>query len=894
MRGNSLFPNRWRVLLWVFPCCLVLPAQILTVDPQKNISFDVAGATAAYSLDASIAEASAENGRVSIAGIIPGKTHIVVISASDVQTFELLVTTPPPHYPPGFAMPIDGQEATQSGDHEARYISSPGQIQDQLDFVKIHGNDRTSVHIVETHLVGPIELGQPRTALSSLSYQVITPRRNITLVDQYVDESPLTLNGAIVRGFHMRQDNWFLHADYSSVFAFQGLFLPTQPELAAGGGYRHSLTESSSVVASYYHFQIPASDTIGHSGDVATLSYRYIPSDKFWLIAEAGISHGIGGAGQLYYQTDRDSLVGHVRFEPMLFASLGTNNLQGFHADASWTRHFTNKFDLTLTFYNNNLALPNLKESTTSSTANLRDQLTPHWYVFGGASTSRLQTNVLLSPVIQNLTLPAGLAFQSKHFGATGQYQFAVTPGQEGGDQFRVSLHSDLGHFSFTGNAEQDTAVPSLSFIPGKAAGLQQELNQLGIRATSVQQVDDLLSSNSFLIAAGYIKGATINLVPALTQFGGTASWVSPGLHPRQVSYSALFNDNHLMQGSTQDVGHTVSYSQNITHSDDVALTCSVFAAQSPGTLWEYTPIFFLSWKHQFQLVPRFIVPGRRGTISGNIFQDDESKGVWEQGMRPMSEVEVELDDRRHTITGTDGSYRFPGVPRGTHRIAVIYRSKDPYFFTTASDVEADEDATVNFGIGHSLSGLMGQVVNDAGQGVAGVIVVIRNGDSKWSAATEADGSIFVARLAAGMYNVQLDEDSLPMGYSTKGLVESQQVAVGASSPGKATFTIRAFRSISGRVLSYDSKLGQYVPVIGALLTVKDRRLTSVTDPAGRYLFQDLAAGSYTISAQNTTQSSTRTLRLGAQPVALTNVDFQTGASRLPEILAPEEPPDNP
>lgn len=104
MRGNSLFPNRWRVLLWVFPCCLVLPAQILTVDPQKNISFDVAGATAAYSLDASIAEASAENGLVSIAGIIPGKTHIVVISSSDVQTFELLVTTPPPHYPPGFAM----------------------------------------------------------------------------------------------------------------------------------------------------------------------------------------------------------------------------------------------------------------------------------------------------------------------------------------------------------------------------------------------------------------------------------------------------------------------------------------------------------------------------------------------------------------------------------------------------------------------------------------------------------------------------------------------------------------------------------------------------------------------------------------------------------------------
>jgi len=147
--------------------------------------------------------------------------------------------------------------------------------------MKIHGDDRTHVHIVETNLLGPLAPGQSRIALSSASYQIVTPRRDITLVDQYVDESPLVLNGSVVRGFHMRQDNWFVHAGYTTVAAFQGLFLPTQPELIAGGGYRHALSTNSSVTASFYHIRIPASDLIGHSGDVGSLSYKYstgIPS----------------------------------------------------------------------------------------------------------------------------------------------------------------------------------------------------------------------------------------------------------------------------------------------------------------------------------------------------------------------------------------------------------------------------------------------------------------------------------------------------------------------------------------------------------------------------------------------------------------------------------------
>ena len=86
-------------------------------------------------------------------------------------------------------------------------------------------------------------------------------------------------------------------------------------------------------------------------------------------------------------------------------------------------------------------------------------------------------------------------------------------------------------------------------------------------------------------------------------------------------------------------------------------------------------------------------------------------------------------------------------------------------------------------------------------------------------------------------------------------------------------------RSISGRVLRYETQAGRYVPVTQAQVLLRERGLTMMTDAEGRYLFHDLAAGSYTLSLPNQppaqTQVAPRTVRLGDQPVDVRNVDFQ-------------------
>jgi tetratricopeptide (TPR) repeat protein len=74
---------------------------------------------------------------------------------------------------------------------------------------------------------------------------------------------------------------------------------------------------------------------------------------------------------------------------------------------------------------------------------------------------------------------------------------------------------------------------------------------------------------------------------------------------------------------------------------------------------------------------------------------------------------------------------------------------------------------------------------------------------------------------------------------------------------------------------------------------LREPGLAAITDLLGRYLFRDLAAGAYTLSVRNEPQTPSQTVRLGSQPIDLTNVDFQlvrTGASEAPAPMATPVP----
>src|ERR1700757_2757474 len=94
----------------------------LSVGYQKTVQINVSGATAAYSLDSNIVDASASNGIVEILGKAPGSTNIVVVTPAGVQTIPITVPVPPPVLPPGFEPP-ERVNAAETGNYEFRYNS---------------------------------------------------------------------------------------------------------------------------------------------------------------------------------------------------------------------------------------------------------------------------------------------------------------------------------------------------------------------------------------------------------------------------------------------------------------------------------------------------------------------------------------------------------------------------------------------------------------------------------------------------------------------------------------------------------------------------------------------------------------------------------------------------
>ena len=90
--------------------------------------------------------------------------------------------------------------------------------------------------------------------MTSASYQIISPARDVTLLDQLVTNSPLTVDGSIVRGFHLREGNFFFHGGYTSTAAFENLIFPTQKEGVAGIGYRFAAGSHAFVMPNVYYF----------------------------------------------------------------------------------------------------------------------------------------------------------------------------------------------------------------------------------------------------------------------------------------------------------------------------------------------------------------------------------------------------------------------------------------------------------------------------------------------------------------------------------------------------------------------------------------------------------------------------------------------------------------
>jgi hypothetical protein len=819
----------------------------ISLQAGKVVKLPAASATAAYATDPLYADVSLEDGFVTVEGKFAGHTEIIIVGGSNVQDIPVDVTAAPPSYPPGFTQPLATATGPTTGTYEALYSSEQQQVQNILDETTQGPTLTTQLHVLTATLFAP-QPGESRMVLPSAFYRVTTRKWDLTLLDQTVANSPLTVNGSTLRGIHFQSGRWLFHAGYETLASFHGFLLPVQTEGAVGAGYIIPLGSNSHLTPNFYYFyQSGQGLTTGHPGGVASLLYEYRRKQGPQLSAEIGAGHGLAGAVQFQDSKPNSSLMFNVVEKPGEFHSLSINNIPGLQSDLTWNRLVTSIFSNSVSFSDNRLLLPENRQNNLTSSETLLARLSSKWSVSTGATYSAFsQTGGAGDYSISSVTLPENISFDLRHFGASFQYGYTWnSQGFAAGQDFRPSIRASADAFSWTAFAEYQTEAIAVDSLYSDIPGLQAELEALGLTASNPAQIQALLQDSTFLEALGLSPGTQLDLIPSRTEVGGNLNWSSRRAANHQVNLGVIYTrDNSTLTGS-KNWEYDASYIRQFGRKYNLSMTASLLDFTVSGQS-KFYPVVEVGFRRSFSGPPSFLARHKYGTISGTVFEDYEGRGMYRQGAPPLPGVEVVLDGSERTVTDSVGHYSFSHVSSGQHFVEVNFHSDKPFWFTGPSRMAATIDVPANLGIRFAAAELIAYLKNDADAGVEGAQITVTGTTQRVETRSDAQGRIAVPGLGAGEYEVAVDPDSVPAGYYVEDL-KPQRISLQNGTPSRLDFQIRALRSVTGQATVYDTKAGRYVPAAGVPVELRELSRTTVTDALGKFRFSDLPAGDFTV-----------------------------------------------
>src|SRR5207253_10331449 len=163
------------------------------------------------------------------------------------------------------------------------------------------GDRRTQIHLINVHYFRE-RFDRSANAFPSAWYRVTTPDRQLTILDEFVDVSPLTLHNVQLRGVHLEQRNLELHAGYAAATMYEDVFLPSDRRWTAGAGYRIERGDTSWIPTLYGFFSEPRG-TSARRGVVAAMIAEHRGGEAFFARAELGVARSAGGSAELRYDT---------------------------------------------------------------------------------------------------------------------------------------------------------------------------------------------------------------------------------------------------------------------------------------------------------------------------------------------------------------------------------------------------------------------------------------------------------------------------------------------------------------------------------------------------------------------------------------------------------------
>jgi hypothetical protein len=821
----------------------IASAENVTLRVAETVTIEIAGTTAAYAVDPAIADVTtASGGRVTITGRSAGTTQIIAITASGTRAYLITIAAPAAQrLPAGLAANAPVARA------DIRYAGGAHQVQSSFDIFTTDGERRSQFHLLNVHYLAD-SFGRPPNAIPSIYYRTTSGRRELTLLDDIIDLSPLTVRSTQVRGVHLLDGPLELHAGYAASTMYEDLFLPADRRWMASAGYAIDRGRFRWIPSAYAFLSEPRG-TAARRGAVASLATEYRDGDALFARGEMAVSRGVAGSGEVRYQTERDQLRGRLFYKPNDFPTLGLSDLPGVHGEIDWSRRATRRLsvDSYATFDRTKIAA--FDQTVGIANVALRYAVTPRVSVLTGADSSVVRSGTNAS--IRTIGIPAGVSYDAQRFGGAALYRLLDnSQSSRRGDSLRLSGRAGSGGFTVNAWVERQRRAPSLDLIFHDTPGLELALLRLDITVRTPEDLSRVLRDNAALINLGYIDGVTVNLTPRRVQSGIDAAFNSADTR-NQLRFHAVVDRSEDVASTQESMLATLSYTRRLMASTDVYGSYSRWRTSFASRAVDGSSVE-AGVRHRFDGLPQFLQ--RSGTIEGFVFLDPEQRGAHDATTTPLPDILVMLDDSRSARTEKNGAYAFRDVAPGPHRVSAKLGASKSAYFTTPSIANLSASGRADFGLVWSPARIIGRVVSDANLSIAGAVLNARTTKgADMSATTDSEGG-FVLAGPAGEYTIDLALESLPAGYTIK---ETKRVVTApADVPQTIVFEVEALRSIAGTV---DGGPAQ--------VRIEPLGLTVTSDAAGNYVFRSLPAGTFTITARRGGRVASRSVTVPVEPI---------------------------
>lgn len=862
------------------------PAQ-LVVQAGHTSFFARPGVTAAYAMDASIAQAQAAAGGFQITGNSAGQTSVMLVTISGMQTISVLVPAPkvPMKIGSGGDLGVDGQ-TVEYGTYDIHYNNDPNQFTSMQNLTQVAGDRQIHIQIMNSDSF-PSQ-GQSPVGFPLLSYEISRPGQSITLVDEMMQNTNLTMNGILLRGLHLRQGAWEFHAGVTSITEFQDFLLPSNRYEVAGISRHFELSKRTAMEANLYYFNTNTSlNPSATPGPLATFFYEHLLDKHTQLSAEFGVGRGIALAGKFMRDTPKQTVEADLHYQSSHVASLDLNELHGRSANVVWERKFGHGAQTQ--FFGNDTDINSSQDQQIFDTATLNQTywLTHHFGANAGLTASRFISILPAATPVRSYGYLAGPQFQWGHFGGAFVFQNLHNSGNTpSSTNYQASAQVTTGPVSTSAFYNLQTQTPVFAPVQSSQPALQQQLRFESAMTHDPAQMIGLLHQASALIDQGYVSPLTVSIAAKRQQYGSTIDWASA--KAGHMTFNALVNTS--TGGSTPDVRLEttgVIWTRRFGEGNTLNAGVSVYKSSGSGQT-SMQPLEQISFRHNLNSVPRWLVPGRRGSIDGHVFVDAAYDQNYSKGAPPVPGALVYLDGRRSTHTDKSGYFSFRGVPYGVHTVEVDYRDSRPFYFTSSSPKSVVSGGSADFGISYAQGRIFGKFTSDAGDGLE-VGLVVEGGGVHREVTTAGDGSIEIDGLPDGSYTIHAVDSTLPPGYSLANL-DDRSVTVNSKSAGHFAFVSQAQRSISGAVEIFDPTTGKHSPLASAEVRIAGSDRCTHTDAQGRYLFRQMPAGSFVVSVTYAGKPYTRAGLLASGPDIQGGIDIAIPVASTSQHLPPARP----